>query len=82
MVDVSKETKISLLLSVKRSQYQYIIWESTNEPIPTLQLLENHVGYVVGNPNRKVMHIFGFVGIFEYICKTTFNIIFSMCKKP
>ena len=23
---------------------------------------------VVGNPNRKKMHIFGFVGIFEYIC--------------
>ena len=25
-------------------------------------------GFVVGNPNRKKMHIFGFVGIFEYIC--------------
>ena len=25
-------------------------------------------GYIVGNPNRKKMHIFGFVGIFEYIC--------------
>ena len=24
--------------------------------------------YIVGNPNRKKMHIFGFVGIFEYIC--------------
>ena len=24
--------------------------------------------HVVGNPNRKKMHIFGFVGIFEYIC--------------
>ena len=24
--------------------------------------------YLVGNPNRKKMHIFGFVGIFEYIC--------------
>ena len=23
---------------------------------------------IVGNPNRKKMHIFGFVGIFEYIC--------------
>ena len=23
---------------------------------------------LVGNPNRKKMHIFGFVGIFEYIC--------------
>ena len=23
---------------------------------------------VVGNPNPKKMHIFGFVGIFEYIC--------------
>ena len=22
----------------------------------------------VGNPNRQKMHIFGFVGIFEYIC--------------
>ena len=23
---------------------------------------------IVGNPNPKKMHIFGFVGIFEYIC--------------
>ena len=23
---------------------------------------------IVGNPNRKKMHILGFVGIFEYIC--------------
>ena len=23
---------------------------------------------IVGNPNRKKMHIFRFVGIFEYIC--------------
>ena len=23
---------------------------------------------IVGNPNRKKMHIFSFVGIFEYIC--------------
>ena len=37
---------------------------------------------LVGNPNRKKMHIYGFVGIFEYICKTTFNIIFSMYTKP
>ena len=33
---------------------------------------------LVGNLNRKNMHIFRFVGIFEYI----FNIIFSMCTKP
>ena len=26
------------------------------------------VNFIVGNPNRKKMHIFGFVGIFEYIC--------------
>ena len=38
--------------------------------------------FIVGNPNRKKMHIFGFVGIFEYICKTTFNKIFSMYTKP
>ena len=25
-------------------------------------------GILVGNPNRKKVHIFGFVGIFEYIC--------------
>ena len=25
-------------------------------------------GSIVGNPNRKKMHFFGFVGIFEYIC--------------
>ena len=33
----------------------------------TKQLL-NLSCIVVGNPNRKKMHIFGFVGIFEYIC--------------
>ena len=42
----------------------------------------NQICIVVGNPNLKKMHIFGFVGIFEYICYTTFNIIFSMCTKP
>ena len=26
------------------------------------------VDHIVGNPNRKKMHIFGFVGSFEYIC--------------
>ena len=26
------------------------------------------INKLVGNPNRKKMHIFGFVGIFEYIC--------------
>ena len=26
------------------------------------------IKHIVGNPNRKKMHIFGFVGIFEYIC--------------
>ena len=38
-MDVSLETKISLLQSVKRSQYQSIIWKSTKEPILTIQLL-------------------------------------------
>ena len=38
--------------------------------------------HIVGNPNRKKMHIFVFVGIFEYICLTTFNIILSMYTKP
>ena len=28
------------------------------------------------------MLIFGFVGIFEYIRKTTFNITFNMCTEP
>ena len=45
-------------------------------------LCELSVYVIVGNPKQKKMHIFGFVGIFEYICKTTFNIIFSMCTKP
>ena len=27
-----------------------------------------YMGVIVGNPNRKKMRIFGFVGIFEYIC--------------
>ena len=36
--------KISLLQIVKRFQYQSIIWNSTKEPIPTIQMLENHVG--------------------------------------
>ena len=26
------------------------------------------VPLIVGNPNQKKMHVFGFVGIFEYIC--------------
>ena len=37
----------------------YYFWK--NEYILPVSLL-------VGNPNRKKMHIFGFVGIFEYIC--------------
>ena len=48
----------------------------------TLAYEKHMITRVVGNLNRKKMHIFGFVGIFEYICKTTFNIIFSMCTKP
>ena len=40
-MDVSQETKLSLLLSVKRSQYQSIIWKTTKEPILTIQLLES-----------------------------------------
>ena len=31
-------------------------------------LMEFEGNAIVGNPNRKKMHIFGFVGIFEYIC--------------
>ena len=40
-MDVSKETKLSLLQCVKISQYQSIIWKSTKEPILTIQLLES-----------------------------------------
>ena len=40
-MDVSEETKLSLLQSVKRYQYQNIIWKSTKEPILTIQLLES-----------------------------------------
>ena len=40
-MDVSKETKLSLLQSVKRSQYQSIIWKSTKEPILTIHLLDS-----------------------------------------
>ena len=72
MVDVSKETKISLLLSVKRSQYQYIIWESTNEPILTLQLLENHVGYgkvtFTINPEIFARTLFSRIALKRHIC--------------
>ena len=32
----------------------------------TIEIFMRHV--IVGDPNRKKMHIFGFVGIFEYIC--------------
>ena len=49
---------------------------------PEFTLISIGFHNLVGNPNRKKMHIFGFVGIFEYICKTTFNIIFSMYTKP
>ena len=38
---VSLETKLSSLQSVKKSQYQSIIWKSTKEPIFTIQLLED-----------------------------------------
>ena len=37
-------TKNSLLQSVKRSQYHSIKWKSKSKPIPTMQLLDNHVG--------------------------------------
>ena len=40
-MDVSKEAKLSLPQSVKRSQYQSIIWKSTKEPILNIQLLES-----------------------------------------
>ena len=33
-----------------------------------LLLFFREYGVIVGNPNRKKMHIFCFVGIFEYIC--------------
>ena len=40
-MDVSYETKRSLLQRIKRSQYQSIICKSTKEPILTIQLLES-----------------------------------------
>ena len=40
-MDVSYETKLSLLQSVERSQYLSIIWKSTKEQILTIQLLES-----------------------------------------
>ena len=40
-MDVSRATKLSLLQSVKRSQYQSIIWKSTKETLLTIQLLES-----------------------------------------
>ena len=40
-MDVSYEIKLSILQSVKRSQYQSIIWKSAKEPILTIQLLES-----------------------------------------
>ena len=42
-MDVVEDTKLSLLQSVKRSQYQSIKWKSTKEPILTIQLLENNL---------------------------------------
>ena len=59
-------------LKIKR---QPVHWFGLTGPNKTMVI-------IVGNPNRKKMHIFGFVGIFEYICKTTFNIMFNMCTKP
>ena len=41
IVDVSLETNLSILQSVKRSQYQSIIWKTTKEPTLTIQLLES-----------------------------------------
>ena len=33
-----------------------------------ISLCLSYKSLIVGNLNRKMMHIFGFVGIFEYIC--------------
>ena len=33
-----------------------------------IKLTATELSLIVGNPNRKKMHVFGFVGIFEYIC--------------
>ena len=57
-------------------------WSAAFAPcVLKLRYNQNCPFLVVGNPNQKKMHIFGFVGIFEYICKTTFNIIFCMCTE-
>ena len=49
--------------------YQIILWWSD---MIDIRLIKGGkyvlIIVLVGNPNRKKMHIFGFVGIFEYIC--------------
>ena len=44
----------------------------SNETQITLHIFQGRIfampEIIVGNPNRKKMHIFGFVGTFEYIC--------------
>ena len=60
-----------------RLLHKLIIWQVEGNGITVLSALESSEdpdypaqtrSLVVGNPNRKKMHIFGFVGIFEYIC--------------
>ena len=38
------------------------------QPCPITMSLGKKIVFAVGNPNRKKMRIFGFVGIFEFIC--------------
>ena len=51
--------------------YDHRIYGTVPQGPPTcfqIKKRRNSLHIIVGNPNRKKMHIFGFVGIFEYIC--------------
>ena len=39
-----------------------------NKPNDVHKHNQSIIHSIVGNLNRKKMHVFGFVGIFEYIC--------------
>ena len=58
----------SVFTSAQSDQSLNVPTEETREQVMLLLACVMLSLSVVGNPNRKKMHIFGFVGIFEYIC--------------
>ena len=67
----------NLILVINSKQYSKVIEKKVGYTMDITRLVNPITVYsygflfnctIVGNPNPKKMHIFGFVGIFEYIC--------------